>query len=206
MSEPRRLDWDWYDGTIPDNVVYDESAHLATSYIFYLYRSEAPVGVKIGRGACVYMGSLFDVGPRGRITLGDYVMVNGARFTCDSEIEVGDYCLISWNVVFMDTYRMPFDPEGRRREIEQAVSRSPRRLLGDAEARPIRIGANVWIGFDSCVLPGVTIGEGSIVGARSVVAEDVPPYTVVAGNPARVIRHLDRASHRTTDERSQFPI
>jgi len=109
-------------------------------------------------------------------------------------------------VVFMDTYRMPFDPEGRRREIEQAVSRSPRRLLGDAAARPIRIGANVWIGFDSCVLPGVTIGEGSIVGARSVVAEDVPPYTVVAGNPARVIRHLDRASHRTTDERSQFPI
>jgi acetyltransferase-like isoleucine patch superfamily enzyme len=59
-----------------------------------------------------------------------------------------------------------------------------------AEARPIRIGRNVWIGFDACVLPGVTIGEGSIVGARSVVVEDVPPFTVVAGNPARFIRHL----------------
>jgi len=86
---------------------------------------------------------------------------------------------------------MPFDPEGRRREIERAVSSSPRRLRGEAEARPIRIGANVWIGFDSCVLPGVTIGEGSIVGARSVVAEDAPPYTIVAGNPARVIRRLE---------------
>jgi acetyltransferase-like isoleucine patch superfamily enzyme len=47
-----------------------------------------------------------------------------------------------------------------------------------------------WIGFDVCVLPGVTIGEGAIVGARSVVAGDVPPYTVVAGNPARVVRRL----------------
>jgi len=191
MIGTRKLDWDWYEGTIPDNVVYDESAHLATSYIFYLYRSEAPVGVRIGRGTCVYMGSLFDVGPRGRITLGDYVLVNGARFTCDAAIEVGDYCLISWNVVFMDTYRMPFDPDGRQREIEQAIQRTPRRLLGEAEAHPIRIGKNVWIGFDSCVLPGVMIGEGSIVGARSVVAEDVPPYTIVAGNPARVIRHLE---------------
>jgi acetyltransferase-like isoleucine patch superfamily enzyme len=50
----------------------------------------------------------------------------------------------------------------------------------------------VWIGFDACVLPGVTIGEGSVVGAKSVVNENVPPYTVVAGNPARVIRQLDR--------------
>jgi acetyltransferase-like isoleucine patch superfamily enzyme len=181
MSGPRKLPWDWYDGAIPDNVVYDESVHLATSYIFHQYRSEAAVGVKIGRGSCVYMGSLFDVGPGGRIALGDYVMVNGARFTCDSEIEVGDYCLISWNVVFMDTYRMPFDP----------VWIAPRRVWGAAAARPIRIGANVWIGFDSCVLPGVTIGEGSIVGARSVVAEDAPPYTIVAGNPARVIRRLE---------------
>jgi acetyltransferase-like isoleucine patch superfamily enzyme len=57
--------------------------------------------------------------------------------------------------------------------------------------RPIRIGRNVWIGFDACVLPGVTIGEGSIVGARSVVFADVAPWTLVAGNPARVIRALD---------------
>jgi acetyltransferase-like isoleucine patch superfamily enzyme len=64
-------------------------------------------------------------------------------------------------------------------------------LAGLGECRPIRIGRNVWIGFDCCVLPGVTIGDGSIVGARSVVCEDVPPYTVVAGNPARVIRKIE---------------
>jgi acetyltransferase-like isoleucine patch superfamily enzyme len=57
------------------------------------------------------------------------------------------------------------------------------------EPRPVRIGSNAWIGFEACLLPGVAVGEGAIVGARSVVAEDVPAYTVVAGNPARVIRH-----------------
>jgi len=58
-------------------------------------------------------------------------------------------------------------------------------------ASPIRVERNVWIGFDACILPGVTIGEGSVVGAKSVVTESVPPFTVVAGNPARVIRTLD---------------
>ncbi len=49
----------------------------------------------------------------------------------------------------------------------------------------------MWIGFNTCILPGVTIGEGAIVGARSLVLEDVAPYTVVGGNPARFIRRLD---------------
>ena len=64
--------------------------------------------------------------------------------------------------------------------------------LGRDGSNPIRLHDNVWIGFDVCVLPGVTIGEGSIVGARSVVNADVPAYTIVAGNPARVIRELPR--------------
>jgi acetyltransferase-like isoleucine patch superfamily enzyme len=58
------------------------------------------------------------------------------------------------------------------------------------DARPIVLRDNVWIGFDAIILPGVTIGEGSIVGARSVVTEDVPPYTIAAGNPARIIRAI----------------
>lgn len=50
------------------------------------------------------------------------------------------------------------------------------------------IGNDVWIGYDSLIMPGVRIGDGAIIGARSVVAADVPPYAVVAGNPARVVR------------------
>lgn len=58
--------------------------------------------------------------------------------------------------------------------------------------RPIVIEDNVWIGINSTVLPGVKIGYGSIVGAQSVVTRDVPPMTVVAGNPARIIKKIER--------------
>lgn len=51
------------------------------------------------------------------------------------------------------------------------------------------VGNDVWIGAEATILPGVTIGDGAIVAARAVVAADVPPYAVVAGNPARVVRH-----------------
>ena len=62
------------------------------------------------------------------------------------------------------------------------------RNTGVEWARPIRIGDNVWIGGSATILPGVSIGDNAVVGEGSVVTRDVEPGTVVAGNPARVIR------------------
>jgi acetyltransferase-like isoleucine patch superfamily enzyme len=186
----RTLPWDWYEGVIPDNVTLHETAYVETSYSFRFFRSEHSAGVEYGRGASTYLGTMFDVGPQGRVTLGDYALVHGARIVCDSEILIGDYALISWNVVLMDTYRVPISIPARRQELELVPQRALRVAAASVPALPIRIHANVWIGFDSCVLPGVTIGEGSIVGARSVVTADVPPFTIVAGNPARIVRPL----------------
>ncbi len=192
MSAARTLAWDWYPGTIPENVVVDETAYVETTFSFALYRSRQPRGVVIGRGASTYLGTMFDAGPNARIRIGDYALIHGARLICDAEIEIGDYALISWNVVLMDTYRVPLNVAERRKELERVAQRRPRMFDGDVAAKPIRIGRNVWIGFDVCVLPGVTIGEGAVVGARSVVMEDVPAYAVVAGNPAQTIRMLER--------------
>jgi acetyltransferase-like isoleucine patch superfamily enzyme len=192
MNPDRTLPWDWYSGRVPENVAVDDSAYVETTFSFHLFRSTMPHGIEIGRGASTYLGTMFDVGPQGRVKLGDYALVHGARIICDSEITIGDYALVSWNVVLMDTYRMPFDARERRRELERVPTRQQRVATSGVEARPIRIERNVWIGFDSVVLPGVTIGEGSVVGARSVVIEDVPAYTVVAGNPGRVIRQLEK--------------
>jgi Acetyltransferase (isoleucine patch superfamily) len=186
----RKLPWDWYSGTIPENVSVDDSAYLETSYSFLLYRSELPEGVRIGRGSTTYLGTMFDVGPGGRVSIGDFSLVHGAWFICDSQIEIGDYALISWNVVFMDTYGVSVNPTERRKQLEALSTEPHRRMPRGASTEPIRVGRNVWIGFDCIVLPGVTIGDGSIVGARSVLTENVPPYTVVAGNPARVIRKI----------------
>jgi len=191
VAAGRLLPWDWYDGTIPDNVVIDETAYVETAFSFRFCRSREPVGVRIGRGASTYLGTMFDTGPRARIRLGDYALVHGARIICDAEVLIGDYALISWNVVLMDTYRVPHDRRLRRCMLEQLAGHWPRPLEAEVPARPIHVGRNVWIGFDACVLPGVTIGDGAVVGARSVIAADVPPYVLAAGNPARVIRTLD---------------
>ncbi len=195
LDADRRLPWDWYPGRIPENVLLDESAYVETSFSFFCYHSQQPLGMVMGRGSSAYNGTMFDIGHRGKVTVGDYVLIVCARIVCDSEIEIGDYSLLSWNVVLMDSYRTSLDPDERKRELKQAASREQRLPVfidgNDRATRPIRIGRNVWIGFDSCVLPGVTIGDGAIVGARSVVIEDVAPYTVVAGNPARAIRQLE---------------
>src|SRR5215469_7010970 len=83
---PRILPWDWYKQAIPESVAVDDTAFLETSYSFLLYRSELPDGVRIGRGSTTYLGTMFDLGPRGRVTIGDYSLVHGAWFICDSEI------------------------------------------------------------------------------------------------------------------------
>ena len=191
MTPDRKLEWDWYPGTVPENVLVDDSAYVETTFSFQFYRSERAGGVEYGRGASTYLGTMFDVGPRGCVKLGDYALVHGARIICDSEILIGDYALISWNVVLMDTYRVPYEADKRRAELELVPTRELRLAHADGPARPIRIERNVWIGFDACVLPGVTIGEGAVVGAKSVVTTDVAPFTVVAGNPARFIRSLN---------------
>lgn len=194
MSE-RRLAWDWHQGTIPQNVVYDETAYIETSHSFLRFRSELAEGARIGRGASIYKSTMFDVGPTGKVTIADFALVHGARIICDASVTIGEYALISWYVLLMDSYRVPIDPPARRRQLElQALQSAP--TTGEIVARPINIHRNVWIGFEACVLPGVTIGEGAIVGARSVVADDVAPYTIVAGNPARFIRQLDPDEHR----------
>jgi acetyltransferase-like isoleucine patch superfamily enzyme len=186
----RKLPQDWYPGTIPLNVRVCETAYLGTSYSFHEYRSTASIGLCIGRGASLDR-TVLDVGPHGQVSLGEFAFVSTARIICDSQIEIGAYALIGWNVVIMDTYRVPMDLAMRRQELERS-SLQPERRLETGEAQAVRIGRNVWIGFEATILPGVIIGEGAVIGARSVVRENVPPFTVVAGNPARIVRVLDR--------------
>jgi tetrahydrodipicolinate N-succinyltransferase len=187
MNADRTIPDDWHPGRVPENVRVGPSAYIQTSYSFKQFRSRRADAVEIGEAASIYLGVMFDMGRDAQLSIGAYCLLNGVRIICDSQIIIGPYSLISWNVVLMDSYRFSFETAERCKELEGVLVSLPD---SSERARPIRIGSNVWIGFDSCVLPGVTIGDGSVVGARSVVNQDVPPYTVVAGNPARVIRSL----------------
>ena len=70
---------DWHPGVIPRNVLIDPEAYVETSYSFDKCRSEAAVGMRIGRGASVYLGAMFDIGPAGSVSIGQFALVNGGQ-------------------------------------------------------------------------------------------------------------------------------
>lgn len=202
MPLPRRLPWDWHDALVPESAILDDECHVESSYQFLLDRSQPPYGVRVERGASVHGLTAFDVGPCGVVVFGAFSLTNGTQFVCDERITVGRCSMLGWNAVVMDTRRVPVDPVARRAVLERVPSSRPRRLLGETETAPVHIGSNVWVGFDAVVMPGVTIGDGAVVGSRSVVWDDVEPYAVAVGNPARVVRRLpvdERAVVATPD-------
>jgi acetyltransferase-like isoleucine patch superfamily enzyme len=116
-----------------------------------------------------------------RLTIGDHTGIgHDCRFTVGKHIDIGRHCRIAAGVWMFDSSGHPAEPYSRLRGLAAST----------AEVRPIRIGDNVWVGGRAIVHPGVTIGPHSIVSAGAVVMNDVPAYTVVAGNPARKIRTL----------------
>ncbi|WP_198410410.1 sugar O-acetyltransferase [Mycetocola zhujimingii] len=108
------------------------------------------------------------------IILGKRVFINsGCKFQDQGGVTIGDDSLIGHNVV-LATLNHDMSPS-RRTDLHPA---------------PITIGRNVWIGSNATILPGVTIGDNSVVAAASVVTKDVPVNAVVVGSPARVVRTL----------------
>jgi acetyltransferase-like isoleucine patch superfamily enzyme len=193
-SSGRKLAHDWYDAVIPDNVTFDSSNYIDTSYSFRRFRSRMEHALKLGRSAAIYANTMFDLGPNARVEMGAFSMLNGVAIICDEAIHIGDYGLISWNVVLMDNYRAPRSILKRRAYLHAMLSNDHSSLDLQECPRPITVGANVWIGHYSVVLPGVAIGTGSIVGARSVVSVSIPDFAIAVGNPARVIRYLEAPS------------
>lgn len=116
-----------------------------------------------------YSGVRIEVGEDGRLFIGNGTYINrNTLIVAEEDIHIGSDCKIAWDVVIMDSDLHPLNSD---------------RVLHD----PVRIGDNVWIGCRCIILKGVTIGEGAVVAAGSVVTKDVPPHTVYGGSPARHI-------------------
>ena len=115
------------------------------------------------------------------LIIGDNTGVgHGAGFTVAKRIEIGKHCRIGSGTWMLDSPGHPAEP----------VSRMAGAPPSEEAVKPVVIEDNVWVGAGSTIMPGVRIGEGSIVSASSVVISNVPPYTLVGGNPARIIQRL----------------
>lgn len=135
-------------------------------------------------------GELLTFAHGGEISIGEYCYVGEqSHIWSAARISIGDRVLISHNVNIFDSLTHPVSPVERHQHYRQIITRGHPSQV-DLEEAPVHIGHDVWIGCLVVVLKGVTIGEGAIVGAGSVVSNDVPSFTIVAGNPARVVREL----------------
>ncbi len=132
----------------------------------------------------------------GEITIGDWSYVGeGARIWSAARISIGNRALIAHNVTIIDNLTHPIDPDERHRHV-RAILTDGHPLDVDLEPRPVAIGDDAWVGAGAIVMRGVNIGRGAIVGAGAVVTHDVSDGTIVAGNPARVIRSISTPSTR----------
>ena len=191
VSSDGRVDSDWWPKPIPPNVKFGEGFYCESAQIFRHLRTEKPGAVMIGKHVSCYAGCSFAIGAEGSCSIGDFTLMNGALVMAEERIEIGSYCLISWNVGIADSDFHPLEPAQRRVDAHALApffeGRPPRPKLKTA---PVIIGDNVWIGMNVTILKGVTIGENSVVAAGSVVTKSVPANTVVAGNPAVAVKQL----------------
>jgi maltose O-acetyltransferase len=134
----------------------------------------------VGDGTVIRPFFACDYGYNVRLGINAFINFNCVFLDC-ALIEIGDNLQMG-PAVQMYTAAHPLEADVRRSGLEYA--------------RPIRIGHDVWIGGGAIILPGVTIGDGSVVGAGSVVVHDVPSASVVVGSPARIVRTLEGSKDR----------
>ncbi len=172
-----RVPDDWYQLPLPANVEVGEGSWIHSAFAFRHFHADRPGAVRIGRSSGIYIGSFFDIGPTGRVSIGDYSTLVGVIVSTNAAVRIGSYCFLAHEVVIADTF-----------------AATPWRASSGLAARDdiaggtsVSLGDDVWIGAGAVLLRGARLGDGVIVGAGTVVDFEVPAYAVVAGNPARIV-------------------
>lgn len=126
--------------------------------------------IEIGKSVSFYQNVKIDMQSAGaQVKIGDNSFINrSSKIFCKDMVHIGKRCAISWDVTIMDN--------------------DFHYINTNDNSKPIYIGDDVWIGCHSLILKGVHIGDGAVVAAGSVVTKDVPPCSVVGGNPAKVVK------------------
>jgi len=168
--------------------VLSDNAKLLLSARIHNIRNETQC-IRIGSNSLI-AGELLVFAHGGHISIGEWCYVGeGARIWSSSEIIIGNRVLISHNVNVFDSLTHPISARERHLQFKAITQKGhPDKI--DLGEQPVTISDDAWIGANTCVLRGTTIGKAAIIGAGSVVTRNIPPFTIAAGNPARVIREL----------------
>lgn len=174
-----------------------DSIITSSAYVKLLYGSNKD-DIQIGTNFKL-SGSLIS-SHGGKIKIGDHCLIGPNCVVGAVEyVEIGHNVMVSNNVIVIDNNNHPVNPTDRK--IMSSVDYSSSfRSWAYAKSSPIIVCDNVWIGRNSIINKGVTIGENSIIACGSIVTKDVPPNCIVAGNPAKVVKNdIDREERLIAD-------
>lgn len=130
----------------------------------------------------------------GKVSIGnDVYLGDDTLISCAKSIKIGDYSLIAHGVQIFDNDTHPLDPKMRQLHFDMIRGMIPMTKL-DVPSRPVIVGHSVWIGMNSLIMKGVTIGDDTVVAAGSVVTRDLPGSVIASGNPAEPVRYLKKTS------------
>ena len=186
------IDNDWYSRGIPSNVVIANNVFIDTSYGFAGFQSTLPNAMTIDEASGIYDRTSTVVSEEGKIQVGKFTILNGTTLICKKQITIGDHCMLAWGSVLTDSWidASLYSLEARRTLLKKTITNPLRPYPFFGEALPIVLEDNCWVGFNSVILPGVRLGKGCVVGCKAIIDFNVPPYALVTGSPAKIIRYL----------------
>jgi acetyltransferase-like isoleucine patch superfamily enzyme len=161
--------------------------HPKAKVAFRRIRLHAGCSLQIGEGSIVE-SSLVSDRDGACIVIGRNTFIGNSLLACAGRIEIGDDVLISWGCNIVDHNSHSIGWRQRKQDVRDWYQG-----LKDwthVEVKPVKIGSKSWVGLNVTILKGVEIGEGAVVGAGSVVVKSIPAWTIVAGNPARIIKEV----------------
>jgi acetyltransferase-like isoleucine patch superfamily enzyme len=169
-------------GSIVENIKLEVRRPLKRKYLF------------IGSESIVSGTFVFE-NENGLIKVGNNSFIGGGLFISIKEIEIGNDVMFSWGCTVMDNNAHSTSWELRKDDVADWKRGLVENKVGcykkwdNVKAERVIIKDKVWVGFNCIILKGVTVGEGAIVAAGSVVTSDVPDYAIVAGNPAQIVKY-----------------
>lgn len=151
--------------------------------------------MKVGDDCLIHGKFIFET-TVGIISIGSRCFIGNSMFICLEEIEIGNDVMFSWGCTIMDNDAHSLFWNKRANDVLDWKRGTDEGVIGRykdwkyVKRSKITVKDKAWIGFNSIILKGVTIGEGAIVAAGSVVTSNVPDYSVVGGNPAKIIKYI----------------
>jgi galactoside O-acetyltransferase len=152
--------------------------------------------VEIGSKGIITAKFIFETA-NGTVKIGDNVHMGMTTFICRNGIEIEDDVTMAWDITLYDHNSHSIYWDERKNDNHQCYedytnhkNNIVNKDWSNVRSAQIKICSKAWIGFGVTILKGVTIGEGAVVGAKSLVTKDVPPWTIVGGNPAKIIKEI----------------